>query len=112
MLTFRCADQLSKKANLIFIPVLDGKVTAPEIEELFELNLQDELTFFIPAEKPSKAGETFDIPVSAAGYKCERLTFVSFGKSTPAELRAAGAAIGRKLRGKSDLAFLLLKLKS
>ncbi len=112
MLTFKCADQLSKKANQIFLPVIDGKVSAPEIAKLFQLELSDELAFFASIDKPLKAGEIFEIPVSADGYKCERLSFVSLGKASNQELRSAGAALGRKLRGKNDLVFVNLALKS
>lgn len=112
MLTFKRADQLSKKANQIFLPVIDGKVSAPEIAKLFQLELSDELAFFAPSDKPLKAGEIFEIPVSADGYKCERLSFVSLGKASNQELRSAGAALGRKLRGKNDLVFVNLALKS
>jgi leucyl aminopeptidase len=112
MLTFKRADQLSKKANQIFLPVIEGKVSAPEIAKIFDLNLSDELAFFVTADKPLKAGEIFDIPVSASGYKCERLSFISLGKLTNSDLRQAGAALGRKLRGKSDNAFLASNLKN
>lgn len=112
MLTFKRADQLSKKANQIFLPVIDGKVSAPEIAKLFQLELSDELAFFAPSDKPLKAGEIFEIPISADGYKCERLSFVSLGKASNQELRSAGAALGRKLRGKNDLVFVNLALKS
>lgn len=112
MLTFKRADQLSKKANQIFLPVIDGKVSAPEIAKLFQLQLSDELAFFAPSDKPLKAGEIFEIPISADGYKCERLSFVSLGKASNQELRSAGAALGRKLRGKNDLVFVNLALKS
>ena len=112
MLTFKGADQLSKKANQIFLPVIEGKVSAPEIAKLFQLDLSDELAFFAPSDKPLKAGEIFEIPVSADGYKCERLNFISLGKGTTQEIRLAGAALGRKLRGKSDLVFVNLSLKA
>ena len=112
MLTFKRADKLSKKANQIFLPVIEGKISAPEIAKLFDLNLEDELAFFAPADKPLKAGEVFEIPVSAESFKCERLSFVSLGKLSNSDLRAAGSSIGRKLRGKSDLVFLNHNLKS
>ena len=112
MLTFKRAEKLSKKATQIFLPVIDGKVSAPEIAKLFDLNLADELAFFAPSDKPIKAGEIFEIPVSAAGYQCDRLSFVSLGKLTNADLRAAGAAVGRKLRGKDNEAFVNANLKS
>jgi leucyl aminopeptidase len=112
MLTFKRADTLSKKANQIFLPVIEGNVSAPEIAKIFDLNLSDELAFFITGDKPLKAGEIFDIPVSASGYKCERLSFISLGKLTNSDLRQAGAALGRKLRGKSDNVFLASNLKN
>ncbi len=112
MLTFKRTDQLSKKVKQIFLPVIDGKVSAPEIARIFQLNLEDELAFFVSADKPIKAGEVFEIPVSAAGFKCERLNFVSLGKLTNSELRLGAAAIGRKLRGKEDLVHVELALKS
>lgn len=112
MLTFKRADQLSKKVKQIFLPVIDGKVSAPEIAKIFQLNLEDELAFFVTSDKPIKAGEIFEIPVSAEGYKCERLSFVSLGKLTNTELRLGAAAVGRKLRGKEDLAHVELSLKA
>ena len=114
MLIFKRADLLSKKAKSIFIPVIEGQISAPTIgtiEKLFQLDLNDELAFFTAIDKPIKAGETFEVPVSAPGYACERLVFLSFGKCTNSEIRLAGAAIGRKLRGKDDLAFLNFKFK-
>ncbi|MFM8620762.1 MAG: leucyl aminopeptidase family protein [Candidatus Nanopelagicaceae bacterium] len=112
MLTFKRADQLSKKVKQIFLPVIDGKVSAPEIAKIFQLDLEDELAFFVTSDKPIKAGEIFEIPVSADGYKCERLSFVSLGKQTNTELRLGAAAVGRKLRGKDDLAHVELSLKN
>ena len=112
MLTFKRAEKLSKKATQIFLPVIEGKVSAPEIAKLFDLNLADELAFFAPGDKPLKAGEIYEIPVSATGYQCDRLSFVSLGKLTNADLRAAGAAVGRKLRGKDNEAFVNANLKS
>ena len=112
MLNFQRADQLSKKSLQIFLPVYDGKVNAPAIAKLFDLNLADELSFFTNNDKPLKAGEAFDIPVSAKGYKCERLTFISLGKSTPNDIRLAGAAVGRRLRGKSESVFVDLNLRA
>ena len=111
MLIFKRSQDLSKKAIQIFIPVLDGKATAPKIEKLFKIKLKDELSFFVNQDKPLKAGELFEIPVSAKGYKCERLAFVSMGEGKAAEIRLAGAAVGRKLRGRNESAFLLLDLK-
>lgn len=112
MLTFKRGNQLSKKANQIYLPVIDGKVKNSEIEKLFELSLEDELSFFTTTDKPLKAGELFEIPVSAEGYACERLSFISLGKGTLPELRLAGAAVGRRLRGKGEEIFVAFNLKA
>ena len=112
MLTFKRGEKFSKKAHTIFIPVIDGKVSASEISKLFNLDLADELSFYWQGEKPLKAGECFEIPVSAEGYKCDRLIFISLGKLENSDLRLAGAALGRKLRGKEGLAHVELKLKA
>lgn len=112
MLTFKRGEKFSKKAHTIFIPVIDGKVSASEISKLFNLDLADELSFFWQGEKPLKAGECFEIPVSTEGYKCDRLIFISLGKLENSDLRLAGAALGRKLRGKEGLAHVELKLKA
>lgn len=80
-----------------------GEITFPmftslvrKIESTFQLNLVDELSFFATT---GKAGETFEIPVSAEGVLCQRLVFVGLGKQSPADMRATGAALGRKVRG-------------
>lgn len=82
-----------------------GEITFPlftslvrKIETKFQLNLVDELNFF---SATGKAGEIFEIPVSAEGAKCERLIFIGIGKQTPADMRSTGAALGRKMRGVS-----------
>ena len=69
-----------------------------EIEKIFGVDLRDELTFFSPT---GKAGELFEIPVSAPDTVTDRLFLVSVGDQSGAAMRAAGAAIGRKVRGKS-----------
>jgi leucyl aminopeptidase len=68
-----------------------------EIEKYFALNLVDELTFFSPT---GKAGEIFEIPVSATAAEAERIYLVGVGDQSAAAMRAAGAAVGRKVRGK------------
>ena len=67
-----------------------------KVESTFQLNLLDELSFFAAT---GKAGEIFEIPVSAEGVLCQRLIFVGLGKQSPGEMRATGAALGRKVRG-------------
>ena len=98
---------LSKKSSLLIIgydekTILSSNKSA--IEKIFALNLKDELNNFSPT---FKAGESFEIPVSATGYKCKLIIFIYLGK----DLRAAGSTIGRKLRGKNESVFIDLKLK-
>lgn len=69
-----------------------------EIEELFEITLLDELAFFSPT---GKAGEIFEIPVIDSRTTIDRLYLVGAGDQSLTSLRAAGAALGRKVRGKA-----------
>ena len=75
---------------------------AAEVEKYFELNLVDELTFFSPT---GKAGELFEIPVSATDSQTDRIFLVGIGDQTGAAARSAGAAVGRKVRGKNTTVF-------
>lgn len=88
-----------------------GEITFPiftslirKIESTFQLNLIDELGFFTST---GKAGEIFEIPVSAEGVLCQRLIFVGLGKQLPSDMRTTGAALGRKVRGTSRSLFSL-----
>lgn len=91
----------------------DGKFTLvgpspKKIEKFFDVDLLDELTFFSPT---GKAGEIFEIPVSAKATRADRIYLVGIGdQKTPAH-RLAAAAIGRKARGK-DLHIVTLCAKS
>lgn len=69
-----------------------------ELEELFEITLLDELAFFTPS---GKAGEIFEIPVIDSSTGIDRLYLVGAGDRSPTALRLAGAALGRKVRGKA-----------
>ena len=69
-----------------------------DIEKVFGLNLLDELTFFGPT---AKAGEIFEIPVSATDSPTDRIFLVAVGDQSGSALRAAGASVGRKVRGKN-----------
>lgn len=75
---------------------------AAEVEKYFELNLVDELTFFSPT---GKAGELFEIPVSATNSQTDRIYLVGVGDQSGAAARSAGAAVGRKVRGKNTTVF-------
>ena len=67
-----------------------------KIEKLFEIELRDELSFFTPT---GKAGELNEIPVSAADSPVEKIILLGVGDQSLASFRAAGAALGRKVRG-------------
>ena len=69
-----------------------------EVEKHFELNLVDETAFFSPS---GKAGEIYEIPVLSDSSDIDRLYLVGVGDSSLQALRQAGAAIGRKVRGKA-----------
>jgi leucyl aminopeptidase len=69
-----------------------------DIEKFFGLNLVDELAFFAPT---GKAGEIFEIPVSATDSPTDRIFLVAVGDQSNFALRIAGASIGRKVRGKN-----------
>lgn len=99
---------LSKKSTLIIVGYDEKTILAnnnSQIEKIFALNLKDELGNFSPTYK---AGENFEVPISATGYKGKTLIFIYLGQ----DLRAAGSFIGRKLRGKNENALLDLKLKA
>jgi leucyl aminopeptidase len=68
------------------------------LEKFFEINLIDELTFFSPSQK---AGEIFEIPVTHNDGEVDRLYLVNLGDQSLTSLRTAGAALGRKVRGKA-----------
>ena len=68
------------------------------LEKYFEINLVDEITFFSPS---NKAGEIFEIPVTHSGADVDRLYLVNLGDKSLPSLRTAGAALGRKVRGKA-----------
>jgi leucyl aminopeptidase len=97
----------SHSIALGFIKNLDGnfEFVSPitsEIEKFFGLNLVDELTFFAPT---GKAGELFEVPVSAEDSPTDRLFLVAIGDQSGSSARAAGAAVGRKVRGKNTTVF-------
>ena len=73
-----------------------------DIEKFFGVDLRDELSFFSPT---GKVGELFEIPVSAPDAATDRLFLLSVGDQSGASMRAAGAAIGRKVRGKNTTVY-------
>jgi leucyl aminopeptidase len=68
------------------------------LEKYFGINLIDEISFFAPS---GKAGELFEIPVLHKDSSVDRLYLVAVGDGSLASLRAAGASLGRKVRGKA-----------
>ena len=68
------------------------------IEKFFEINLVDELGFFSPS---AKAGELFEIPVLHEDSEIDRIYLVGLGDASLTSYRAAGAAIGRKVKSKA-----------
>ena len=68
------------------------------IEKFFEINLLDEVAFFSPS---AKAGELFEVPVLHEDTEMDRLYLVGLGDQSLKDFRAAGAALGRKVRGKA-----------
>ncbi len=71
---------------------------AKKLEALFEINLRDELNFF---SATGKAGEIFEIPVSSEDFAADRILLLGLGDQSGTALRQAGAALGRKARGKA-----------
>ena len=73
-----------------------------DIEEYFAINLADELSFFSPT---GKVGELFEIPVSQANSRTERIFLTSAGEGSTDSLRTCATAIARKVRGKKTTVF-------
>ncbi len=85
-----------------FFSFIAESTLVSDIEKLFEINLVDELSFFSPT---AKAGELFEIPVSAKDSKTDRLFLVGLGDSTTAAQRVAATSIARKVRGKNTTVY-------
>ena len=73
-----------------------------DIEQCFEINLLDELSFFSPTGKP---GEIFEIPVSAQNCVTDRIYLTAIGDATTPAFRIAATAIARKVRGKNSTVY-------
>ena len=79
-----------------------------EIEKCFDVELTDELSFFAPT---GKAGELFEIPVSANNSLTDRLFLVGLGDSSTASMRVAATSIARKVRGKNTTVYSACAIK-
>ncbi len=73
-----------------------------DIQQCFEINLLDELSFFSPTGKP---GEIFEIPVSAQDCVTDRIYLTAIGDATTPAFRIAATAIARKVRGKNSTVY-------
>jgi leucyl aminopeptidase len=71
-----------------------------KLEKLFDLNLRDELEFF---SATGKTGELFEIPVASDQMQADRILLLGLGDATTPSIRQAGAALGRKGRGKATV---------
>lgn len=80
-----------------------------DVEKHFDINLDDELSFFSPT---GKAGELFEIPVSAKDAQTDRLYLVSIGDASTPSFRIAGTAIARKVRGKKVTVYSACAIKN
>jgi leucyl aminopeptidase len=100
---------------LSFVKNLDGsfsfaaaKTLIADIEKFFSIALVDEISFFNPT---GKAGELFEIPVSAQGAQTDRIFLVGAGDASTPALRSVGTAIARKVRGKKTTVFCASAIK-
>jgi len=80
-----------------------------DIEKFFEIDLLDELSFFSPT---GKAGELFEIPVSAQDAQTDRIFLVAIGDSSTASFRVAATSIARKVRGKNTTVYSACAISS
>lgn len=69
-----------------------------ELEKTFQINLRDELAFF---SATGKAGEIFEFPIAANQFLADRIYLIGLGDESNSAVRQAGAALGRKVRGKA-----------
>lgn len=69
-----------------------------KVEKSFEIDLTQELSFFAAT---GKAGEIFEFPVAAQEMEADRIYLVALGDQSLRDVRSAGAALGRKVRGKA-----------
>lgn len=80
-----------------------------ELEDKFGIELLDELKFLSPS---GKAGEIFEVPVSAENSKIENIFMVGLGKKSLGDIRVAGSSLARKVKGTSKSIFALISQNS
>ena len=69
-----------------------------KLEKIFQIDLRDELAFF---SATGKTGEIFEVPVASDQFAADRILLIGLGDETNLAIRQAGAALGRKGRGKA-----------
>ena len=75
----------------------DARLIA-KLEKYFEVSFLDEINFF---DASGKAGELFEIPVAHEDAAIDRIYLIGVGDNSLTSLRVAGAALGKKVRGKA-----------
>ena len=75
----------------------DARLIA-KLEKYFEVSFLDEINFF---DASGKAGELFEIPVAHEDAEVDRIYLIGVGDNSLTSLRTAGAALGKKVRGKA-----------
>lgn len=81
-----------------------------KLEKSFGASFTEELIFF---NATGKAGELFEVPVSLDQFSLDRIYLVGLGDKSPTAIRSAGAAIGKKVRGKAiEVAAICAETKS
>jgi leucyl aminopeptidase len=76
---------------------LGNPKTIKVIEKHFKIELANLLSNWPDAT--GKAGELLEVPIAAPEAKLSRIYFVGVGENTPEDLRKAGTALSRKVKG-------------
>jgi len=87
----------TKNSDEKFEFTADARLIA-KLEKYFEVSFLDEIKFF---DASGKAGELFEIPVAHEDAAIDRIFLIGVGDNSLTSLRTAGAALGKKVRGKA-----------
>ena len=87
----------TKNSDEKFEFTADARLIA-KLEKYFEVSFLDEINFF---DASGKAGELFEIPVAHEDAAIDRIYLIGVGDNSLTSLRTAGAALGKKVRGKA-----------
>ena len=104
-------------AEVVALPLMrdeDGPTLGPGAAELLDELPLDVFALLEHHQATGKAGEVVDHPVLSpdglANTSLRSVLFVGVGKGAPAELRKAGAALARRVKGKESVACSLAAL--